>query len=99
MGLVANLVKNSNPYLYNYFFNMFHDTLKNKSLPRSLTEANVSLILKTGKADDECASYRPISLLNTDLSKILNLCLETVLPFIINNVKQDLLLVRIHAVT
>uniref|UniRef100_A0A671Z3W6 Reverse transcriptase domain-containing protein n=1 Tax=Sparus aurata TaxID=8175 RepID=A0A671Z3W6_SPAAU len=67
---------------------MFHDSLKNRSLPRSLTEANISLILKKGKADNECASYRPISLLNTDLkllSKTLALRLETVLPCIINN--------------
>ena len=64
---------------------MFHDPLKNRSLPRSLTEANISLILKKGKADDECVS---ISLLNTDLkllSKTLALHLETVLPCIINN--------------
>ena len=62
--------------------------MKNRSLPRSLTEANISPILKKGKADDECASYRPISLLNTDLkllSKTLALRLETVLPCIINN--------------
>lgn len=67
---------------------MFHDSLKNRCLPRSLTEANISLILKKGKADDECASYRPISLLNADLkllSKTLALCLETILPCIINN--------------
>ena len=47
---------------------MFHDPLKNRSLPRSLTEANISLILKKGKADDKCVS---ISLLNTDLKLIM----------------------------
>lgn len=67
---------------------MFHDSLRSGFLPRLLTETDISHIFKKGKADDDCASYRPISLLNTDLkllSKILALCLETVLPSIINN--------------
>lgn len=64
-------------------------TLGCGTLPASLREGNISLLLKMGKCPEECASYRPISLLNVDLkipSKILVICLEGLLPFI---VKED----------
>ena len=69
------------------FLEMLNDSFNKGSLPRSLTEANISLILKKGKPADECPSYRPISLLNVDfkiLSKTLVRRLEKVLPSIIN---------------
>ena len=59
------------------------------TLPPSLREANISLILKKGKCPEDCASYRPISLLNVDLkilSKVLARRLEGLLPII---VKED----------
>jgi len=57
-----------------------------KELPKTLREANITLILKRGKNPDLCSSYRPIALLNVDrklLSKILALRLEKILPTII----------------
>lgn len=86
-GLGCEFYKEFKSLLIQPLLNMYHHSLENGFLPRSLTEANISLILKKGKADDDCASFRPISLLNTDLkllSKILALRLETVLPSIIN---------------
>lgn len=68
--------------------NMFNHSFELGSLPKTLTEANISLILKKGKPGDECSSFRPISLLNLDvkiLCKILALRLEKILPHIINN--------------
>lgn len=44
---------------------MFNYSLENDTLP-PLQEANISLLLKKGKPPEECASYKPISLLNTD---------------------------------
>ncbi len=44
-------------------------------LPSSLRKANISLILKKGKCPENCASYRPIALLNSDL-KLLSKMLE-----------------------
>lgn len=38
---------------------IFHGSLRNGFLSRSLTKANISLILKKGKADDDCAAHRP----------------------------------------
>lgn len=66
---------------------MYNDSFKKCLLPSSLREANISLILKKGKLPEDCASYRPISLLNVDLkilSKILAKHLELLLPLLIN---------------
>ncbi|KAF7649769.1 hypothetical protein LDENG_00136640 [Lucifuga dentata] len=53
---------------------MLNNSFEKDLLPQTLTQANISLILKKGKPADECSSYCPISLLNVDfkwLSKIL----------------------------
>lgn len=69
--------------------NMFNHSFECGTLPPSLREAGISLILKKGKCPKECASYRLISLLNVDLkilSKVLARCLEGLLPIM---VKED----------
>ena len=68
---------------------MFNDSFECGTLPPSLREANISLILKKGKCPEDCASYRPILLLNVDLkilSKVLARRLEGLLSII---VKED----------
>lgn len=47
--------------------NMFNHSFEHGTLPSALREANISLILKKGKCPEDCASYRPISLLNVVL--------------------------------
>lgn len=86
-GLSCEFYKEFMSELIDPFLEMLNDSFVRGSLPKSLTEANISLILKKGKPADECSSYRPISLLNVDfkiLSKILARRLERVLPNIIN---------------
>lgn len=59
-----------------------HDTL-----PDSMLEAYMILLLKPGIDLAECASYRPIALLNTDLkilTKVLALRLANVIPSIVD---------------
>lgn len=65
---------------------MFNYSFVVKELPKTLREANISLILKKGKSPDLCSSYRPIALLNVDqklLSTIVAMRLEKILPTII----------------
>lgn len=58
-----------------------------KTLPLTMRQAVISVILKKGKNPLECNSFHPISLLNTDakiLAKVLARRLEGVLPSIIS---------------
>lgn len=62
-------------------------SLSSGDLPHSLRQAIISLILKKDKDPSQCSSYRPISLLCSDvklLAKVLARRLETVLPTIIS---------------
>lgn len=66
---------------------MFSDSLNSGALPPSFNQACISLLLKKGKDPLDCASYRPISLLNTDvkiLAKVLAHRLEDILPSVIS---------------
>lgn len=66
---------------------MFEDSLKKGSLPQTLNEAKIILLLKPGKDPLKCNSYRPISLLNSDvkiLAKILALRLDTAIENLIS---------------
>ncbi len=68
--------------------NMIREALDNQVLPYSLEVATITLLLKPGKDQQECGSYRPLSLLNSDykvLSKLIALRLENVTPKIIKN--------------
>ena len=67
--------------------NMFNDSLDRGTLPQTLTKASITLLLKPGKEESDCRSYRPISLLNADykiLAKALALRLEPIMPNIIS---------------
>lgn len=68
-GLCAEFYKEFREILAGPLLNMYNDSFKKGLLPNSLREANISLILKKGKPPEDCASYRPISLLNVDLKK------------------------------
>ena len=66
---------------------MYDESLRSSSLPLTLNEATISLLLKPNKDPLEPSSYRPISLLNVDfqiLSKCLARRLEKQLPTIIS---------------
>ena len=66
---------------------MFNHSMDESSLPQSLSQASISLLLKKGKDPLSCGSYRPISLLNVDykiLAKLLAMRLEKKLPPLIS---------------
>ncbi len=75
--------------LIDTLISIFNHSFGKNALQASLCDANMSLILKKGKRPTDCASYRPIALLNVDLkilSKVLATRLEKLLPTI---VKED----------
>ncbi|KAG7493595.1 hypothetical protein JOB18_012645 [Solea senegalensis] len=64
---------------------MLNDSVGTGALPQTLTEASITLIPKPGKDKTQCGSYRPISLLNSDikiLAKVLARRLESVTDMI-----------------
>lgn len=66
---------------------VYNDSLSVGSLPETLRQATISLILKKGQNKQECGSYRPISLLNVDskiFAKMIARRVEAVLPTIIS---------------
>lgn len=66
---------------------MYDESLDRGSLPPTLTQASIALLLKKGRDPVLCGSYRPLSLLNIDvkiLAKALARRLENVLPEIIS---------------
>lgn len=86
-GLSVEFYKEFHDILIDPLLNMFNDSLAKGTLPQFLREANISLILNKGKTPEDCASYRPISLLNVEqkiLSKVLAIRLEKLLPILIN---------------
>lgn len=86
-GLSIEFYKEFQGLLIEPLLNMLEDSLERGILPASLRQANISLILKKGKPPEQCASYRPMSLLNVNLkilSKILATRLEALLPVLIN---------------
>lgn len=70
-GLGSKFYKEFQGLLLEPMLNMFNHSFDCGTLPPSLREANMSLILKKGNYPGDCTSYRPISLLNVDL-KILS---------------------------
>lgn len=46
---------------------MFNDSFEHGTLPLSLTQSSISLISKKNKDVEDCSSWRPVSLLNSDI--------------------------------
>lgn len=87
-GFTGEFFKKFSKILTSPLHKMLLSSFEAGTLPPSLMEANISLILKKGKPPEECASYRPISVLNLDLkilAKVLAVRLEPILPSIVEN--------------
>lgn len=66
-GLCVEFYKEFQDLLVDPLLDMFNDALIKGSLPQSVREANISLILKKAKAPEDWTSNRSISLLNVDM--------------------------------
>ncbi len=76
---------------------MYNESFSKGCLPPTLSEASISLLLKSDKDPLLCGSYRPNSLLNVDLkilSKILAQRLQQVLSSIISTDQMGFMLGR-----
>lgn len=85
-GFLAELLKKFSLMLPPLLHKVLSESCRQGSLPPSCTEACIMLTAKKATDPMECASYRSISLLNTDpkiLAKILAHRLENALPTII----------------
>ena len=86
-GFPAEFYKTFWKQLAPHLLEMFTESYRSGTLPHTLNQACISLLLKKGKDPLSCGSYRPISLLNADfklLSKLLARRLEVALPSIIS---------------
>lgn len=86
-GFPADFFKTFSNDLSSFLHIVFTDSLESDALPPTCYQACISLPLKKDKDPLDCASYRPISLLNTDvkiLAKLLACRLENVLSSIIS---------------
>jgi len=86
-GFPTEFYKKFESQLSPLILKVFEESLLSGSLPASMREAVISLLIKKDKNPLNCSSYRPISLLNTDakiLAKILARRLEKAVPTIIS---------------
>lgn len=86
-GYPSEFFKTFSVTLAPLLFLLFKESLSLNSLPPTMREATISLILKKDKNPLHCSSYRLISLLNTDvklLAKLLAQSLEVARPSIIS---------------
>ncbi|XP_059823631.1 IQ calmodulin-binding motif-containing protein 1 isoform X1 [Hypanus sabinus] len=86
-GYTAEFLECFSTTLSPWLYKVFEEAIRLGNLPQSFYRASSSLILKKDKDPTDCASYRPISLLNVNskiFSKLLASRLEMVLPQIIS---------------
>ncbi|XP_075044810.1 vomeronasal type-2 receptor 26-like [Mixophyes fleayi] len=86
-GFSAAYYKRFSQTLVPHLRSLFNAVLHGEPFPKSMLEARIVVIHKEGKDPSDCASYRPISLLNVDIklyAKILATRLNGVLPGLIH---------------
>ncbi len=86
-GFPSEFYKKLSVQLAPFLTTVFSECFQSGTLPPTLNQACISLLLKKDKDPLDCASYRPISLLNCDvkiLAKVLASRLEDVLPTVIS---------------
>ena len=86
-GLPIELYKKFSGVLLPELLHTLEDAFELGALPRSMYEAVVVVILKPGKDPEKNDSYRPISLLNTDLkilTKVIAMRLSAVIPVLVH---------------
>lgn len=86
-GFTISYYKTLLPSLGKFIHKFFNALGFNMTFPRDTLSAQIAVITKEGKDPTSCGSYRPISLLNTDLKifmKILATRIQEHLPTLIH---------------
>lgn len=86
-GFPTDFYKKFKDKLAPLLLSVYAEALENNTLPPTLSQASITLLLIKNKDPRDCSSYRPISLTNCDgkvFSKAIALRLETILPHIIS---------------
>ena len=86
-GFTAEFYKKFKDKLSPILLGMYRESLTMGTLPPTLSQATITLLLKKDKDPSDCGSYRPISLLNVDskiIAKVLSRRLENITPLIIS---------------
>ena len=86
-GFVVEFYKAHSILISPHLVNVYNESFYSGRLPPTLSDANISLLLKKDKDPLECSNYRPISLLNVDqkiLAKVLASRVQQALPALIS---------------
>lgn len=86
-GFPSEFYRASSAKLVPLLASVLEESFRAGGLPPTFNQACITLIAKKGKDPEDCASYRPISLLNADvkiLAKVLARRLEDALPSVIH---------------
>ena len=86
-GFPPEFYKEFRELLVPYLMEVLKKAREDNCFPESFSQAVITVIHKKGKNPLKCASYRPISLLNTDcklVTKMLSKRLESCLPLLVN---------------
>lgn len=84
-GPPASFYKCYTDILAPHLMDVYQEAIDTGLLPPTLREAEILLLLKTGKPPDQCESYHPLSLINTDnkiYAKLLANRVQPLLPVI-----------------
>lgn len=87
-GLPVEFLKRFQDKLSPLLHAVYKESLQHGTLPPTLRQASISLLLKKDKDPDLCSSYRPLSLINVDakiLAKALAHRLENIVPTIVSH--------------
>ena len=68
---------------------MFNDSFEFGTLPPSLTQASISLIPKKNKDLEDCSSWRPVSLLNSDIKLLAKTLAGRLDPCLLSIISKD----------
>lgn len=88
-GFPSEFYKKFSDQLAPLLLDMFNDSFELGTLPLTLTQASISLIPKKNKDLEDCSSWRPVSLLNSDVKLLAKTLAGRLDPCLLNVISKD----------